>query len=208
MVCLLLGVGMYLSIKDYRSWRYEETKNYGHGPGELYSPAEQLSEKYEAKVIGFRLRYPWGWKLDVDSEFQKLLASEEARTQPKKWEQIFKEGSMTDALTLQKTGVEQIVPTISLKLGTTRTVSTDYVTTELARYKQMPGVRLVGDRDYVNTDRVQWTIITTQLNSKETKHAYMMVGERLFVATMDYAIGKHYVYLRTFEDFLRNVVVY
>lgn len=199
---------MYLSIQDYRSWRYEETKNYGHGPGELYVPAEEMTEKYEVKVLGFRIRYPWGWKLNVDSDFGALVTREESRRQPRSWEELFPSRSMTQAFTLEKVGVEQISPMVTFEIGTTLIGSTDYVTGELDRYKQMTGVQIVGDRDYVNTDRVQWTLITTQSEGVETKHAYMIMGGKLFRATMQYATGRHFTYLRTFEEFLRNVVVY
>lgn len=60
---LLIAVGVIFTVWDYKNWRIEETKNYGHGWAENreVAPAQKLKEVYTNAPLKFRIKYPEGW---------------------------------------------------------------------------------------------------------------------------------------------------
>lgn len=60
-VALLLATGVVFSIRDYKSWRKEETRNFGQGPG---AASVALTEIYQNDEWGVRLKYPGGWSVE------------------------------------------------------------------------------------------------------------------------------------------------
>ncbi len=67
-VSLLLAVGMALSIWDYKSWRSEETKNFGYGPGDV---SVALTQVYQNDEWGVRMKYPEGWDIEQTVRFER-----------------------------------------------------------------------------------------------------------------------------------------
>lgn len=69
---MLLVIGTALSIRDYRVWRYEETKNFGHGPGGDVPAVSlpDLVQVYKNDVLQVRLRIPEQWAVKENSLFQ------------------------------------------------------------------------------------------------------------------------------------------
>lgn len=65
---LTLGVlvvgGMVFTVWDYRQWKTEETKNYGHGweANIGVAPAQKLGGIYTNGVLKFRIKYPQDWE--------------------------------------------------------------------------------------------------------------------------------------------------
>lgn len=60
-LALLLAVGIVVSVWDYKSWRREETRNFGQGPG---SASIALTEIYQNDEWGIRLKYPEEWNVE------------------------------------------------------------------------------------------------------------------------------------------------
>lgn len=71
-VVLTIGVGY--SVYDYKTWRYEELKNYGHGPGDTQPKIQlpELVQLYRNEVVRIRLRVPAGWVIQENPKFQVL----------------------------------------------------------------------------------------------------------------------------------------
>lgn len=67
-IALLLVVGIGFSIWDYRSWRKEETRNFGQGPG---STSVALTRIYQNDEWGVRLKYPEGWDIEKTVRFER-----------------------------------------------------------------------------------------------------------------------------------------
>lgn len=65
----IIGLGVFLavlgikSVWDWRVWRIEETKNYGHGPGEL-KPTWQMTQNWQNDIYKIRIKYPKGWSVE------------------------------------------------------------------------------------------------------------------------------------------------
>lgn len=71
-LALLVAVGIVASVWDYKSWRKEETRNFGQGPKLNVQDSMfnvQLTEVYQNEV--FRLRYPEGWKIEEAVKFER-----------------------------------------------------------------------------------------------------------------------------------------
>lgn len=73
MVWAVLGVwlaaGVGVSVWDYRSWQYEETKNYGHGP-DVEKATWKLIPIYQNNPARLRIRYPEGWTAETAPAFR------------------------------------------------------------------------------------------------------------------------------------------
>ena len=67
-VALLVAVGIAFSIRDYKSWRSEETKNFGQGPG---SASFKLNQVYQNDEWGIRMKYPEGWDIEQTVKFER-----------------------------------------------------------------------------------------------------------------------------------------
>jgi len=67
-VALLLAVGLGFSVWDYKNWRKEETKNFGHGPGDA---SVTLTQIYQNDEWGVRLKYPEGWDMEQAVTFER-----------------------------------------------------------------------------------------------------------------------------------------
>ncbi len=64
---ILAAAGVFLTIADYRQWKHAELDRYGQGPGDLQKPAMKLTEMYQSKIPGIRLRLPQGWKVKEEA---------------------------------------------------------------------------------------------------------------------------------------------
>jgi len=93
-VWLVVGVGV--SIWDYRNWRQEETKNYGHGP-DVEKATWKLTRIYQNNLAKIRIRYPEGWEV-VTAPGDGVVAEFSLREQSKKISiEVRKaEGSLTE----------------------------------------------------------------------------------------------------------------
>ena len=137
-VWLLTGVGV--SIWDYRNWRYEETKNYGHGP-DVEKATWRLTRIYQNNLAKIRIRYPEGWEVVTASAF-----IDEAR--------------------IEWPGDGEVVEFRNKNLNVR--VSVSKAEGSLTEWENKflqeadPGERPYGDRQVVNTDRGSMTILTWQ----------------------------------------------
>ena len=65
----LLGLfGLFGSIWEYKTWRREETSNYGQGweQTKVLKESETLVGPYINEKQGFRIRYPKNWQVKED----------------------------------------------------------------------------------------------------------------------------------------------
>ena len=69
-LAFLIITGLGVSVWDYRSWRHEETKNFGQGP--VGAAPLELTRVYQNKTAGFRVRYPDGWEIKENFKFKIL----------------------------------------------------------------------------------------------------------------------------------------
>lgn len=67
-LALLLAVGIAFSVWDYKSWRNEETKNFGQGPGGV---SVTLTQIYQNDEWGVRMKYPEGWRIEEAVKFER-----------------------------------------------------------------------------------------------------------------------------------------
>lgn len=62
-VGMMLVAGVGVTIGDYRSWQQAELARYGQGWKDLEKPAAKLTQMYQSKLPGIRLRLPEGWEV-------------------------------------------------------------------------------------------------------------------------------------------------
>lgn len=135
---VLIFVGTGVSVWDYKNWRYEETKNYGHGP-EFVKPLE-LTKQYQNKIAGLRMRYPAGWEVYVDAKFKMQDARFNLTDLVKIGERV--EVAMIGEVTI---GVERINKNFP-----------DVVNAEVA---ELP-VKLARERDYIVVSTADMVVLT------------------------------------------------
>lgn len=174
LVTVVLGVGMAYSVWDYRKWQWEETKNYGHGPGEQFVAAEQLTKRYENSGMGVRLGYPSNWTI---AENQNLVVMEKGR--PLTWRELVGVNTQERIVTLRME--DELAIEINLKrLAAAGTYDLE---DEVGRIKS-EGVEFVSEREYINTDRENWMILAWEEGEKQIREAITIKGERLVAIRM------------------------
>jgi hypothetical protein len=157
---VLILVGMGLSVMDYKKWKYEETKNYGHGP-DVVKPLE-LTKLFQNKVAGIRIRYPGEWKLEVNPKFDSLSNSK------KTWEDV-----------LIKNKREQVLEIGSFKLSEEYVSKNfpDVVNDEV----KMIGTPLSRERQYIVTMAGDVVVLTWEKDGGVWQRAMVARGNRLVI---------------------------
>jgi uncharacterized protein YbdZ (MbtH family) len=64
MVAVLLAAGVGWTWVDYQAWRHAELDHYGQGWKDMEKPALKLSQMYQGRLSGVRLRLPEGWQVE------------------------------------------------------------------------------------------------------------------------------------------------
>lgn len=196
---MTLGVGGVFSYRDYKEWKNEELKNYGHGPGGLYANPLEAKEHFENQFVGIKFNYPSEWKIEVNKRF--------VVSNPKL---VFKT-YVTPNVIQELVGFERVTDGGKEEVGVNvgivaKTNLVDYVNADIVKQIKA-GKNLVGERQYINSDRSNWTIVNFVEKDMAVKRAYAISGERMFVIEFRYPPTEEMKVLRTYEEFIKNVIV-
>ncbi|OGD09132.1 hypothetical protein A2397_01545 [Candidatus Amesbacteria bacterium RIFOXYB1_FULL_44_23] len=74
----LVILGVMVTLWDYRQWTRAEMAKYGQGWGDIDNPAMELTNMYQDKELGIRMRLPTEWnremvKISVRPEVESLM---------------------------------------------------------------------------------------------------------------------------------------
>ena len=65
-----IGLGVLVTLQDYRRWRWEETHKYGYGYESEGEAALPLSKLYLNRTLRVRLKYPEEWQITENEKFK------------------------------------------------------------------------------------------------------------------------------------------
>lgn len=158
-----LAMGVALSVRDWQRWRYEETKNYGHGPGGAGELEEQARRRkwalYQNEAVGIRLRYPEGWEVKENS----VSSGKREKVSVVR----FGEGGGWRI----DVGVEELKTGANLN---------EVVDREIKTLKGL-GATLVGERQNLNTERVSAVILTWEEGGEKRQRGVTVGGGKIVV---------------------------
>jgi len=195
-LALLISAGVGVSVVDYRNWRNEETKNYGHGPRENLEEALELGSRYINSYAGIRFRYPEGWKMEEKVRDIAVLAESDR------------------PVVLIPRGEVEVVrvesPDGEIWVSVGRTQNEDDVVRILEKEiaaGEAGGVKYIGEREYWNSEREDWGVITWQDGEWIVKKAWAVEGEKTAVVETRYKAVKQDRWLKTVEELIRGVSI-
>lgn len=187
---------MGYSVRDYKKWRWEETKNYGYGPIEQQALPQELSQHYESKTAGMRIAYPKNWTAETNELF-----SAQSSTSPVNWTSLIEEKTFTSVIKLSfpKISVEVLMKKLPVE-------GPNPLETEVKRLNDM-GIVFSKERENVNSDRGNWTVLTWEEDNTTVRYAVTNKGERLVVVKME--CGKDAVnqWTRTEDEIIKSMVL-
>lgn len=181
-----MGIGF--SVGDYRRWRYEEIKNFGHGPTESLTPPKDLTARYENAVAGVRFAYPADWTVEPN--------------------RIFSQKNPSIPLGKQITMVRVKYPSVSLEVGMEKAAEqgTALLEGEIKRLKDS-GIIFTKERDYLNTDRENWIVLTWEEGEQVVRYAITAKGERLVFVKAVVDKNVFSLWTRTVDEVIKNVTL-
>ncbi len=141
---ILLVTGTGVTVADYRSWQKAETAKYGQGWNDLKKPALGLTLMYQNDAAGVRMRLPGEWKVTENPVFMRGNIRKGA-----------------DPVTVQPQKVAEINGLMTVKISYSVGNLTDIVAGEVKKITAA-GFRLSRDWEYVNTEKINLTVITWQ----------------------------------------------
>lgn len=195
-------VGVFLSINDYRNWKKEETKNYGHGPLEKLALPLELAVRYQNDVAGIRLRYPQDWIAKDQTLF--LAASYKIPTSWKTLLGVEKRYQVTTILSS-----DEVDPTVKIDLYEQRAINPD-VTTVLereAKKLESEGIVFSRNRDYLNTNRENWMVLTWEKGEKTFRYGIAVRGERIVIVIASCNKSELDKWIRTLDEITKSSVL-
>jgi hypothetical protein len=187
---VLAGMGLSVA-RDYRVWKYEETKNFGHGPKNL-SPAKKLDVVYQNDVAKIRIRYPGDWKVTENPVFGE---SGDLKLQ-RSWAEILAGGSRLELAKIGSVGVEVQKAVLGI---------VEAADAEERGIKQAG--KSVGDRIYINTDKISLVVLTWQDAGVQYWRAMGVKSGRMVSIEMNNPIGEWDKYEATYTEMLKTVVI-
>ena len=183
---------MAVSVWDWRNWRYEETKNYGHGPLESLALPQELAIRYVNEYAGIRMRYPGGWM--VVEKLKDIAKTAEMA-------ESFKPSKLTEVAVITNPGGE-----VEVKVGVDRTQA-DLVTALEEQVKGVTGrgIEMAREREYLNTEREDWGIITWEVGERTVRRAVAVFDGRMAVVEASFPTTSLDQYIRTGDEIVKSV---
>lgn len=188
----MVAAGVVVSVRDYKAWRYEETKNYGHGPLESLAEPRELAQRYANEYAGFRMRYPAGWQAE------EILKN---RTDLTALGEVYEPKELTGAVLLEDgRGEVEIRVSVDQARGDLVTVLEEQV-----RAAEGEGIKLVREREYLNTDREDWGVITWEVGERTVRLAVAVAGGREVVVLASCTTKNLGQYIRTLDEIIKSI---
>jgi hypothetical protein len=192
-IWVVIGVGILagvvVTIGDYRTWRYEETKNYGHGP-DVEKATWKLTQIYQNNRAKIRIRYPEGWMAETAGAFR----NEQQINWPGDGEVV--------EFRNKNSGVK-------VSVRKTEGSLTDWENKFLQAAD--PAERPYGDRQVINTDKGSYTILTWQRfagNDTYVKQTGLAKkGELLVVVEMESSLFDFKIDEVNFREMMKSLVM-
>jgi len=148
---VLIVIGVAVTIWDYRNWRMAELAKYGQGWGDLKAPALNLTTMYQNNPAGFRIRLPNDWKVTEAKPFLNSAINRGAVPLTFQSQEVI---NINGIMTVNIRYADGNLPDIGAAAVTKITGG---------------GHRLSRDWEYANSDKINMTVITWQVNLADGK---------------------------------------
>ncbi|HBC73123.1 hypothetical protein A2379_00030 [Candidatus Amesbacteria bacterium RIFOXYB1_FULL_47_13] len=189
---ILLIAGMVFTVWDYRDWKWEETRKYGHGYEDQLAPAVALTRTYQNDLVRVRLKYPEEWEINEISNsaltFEEMV-KEGGRVVVAQWP-----GKMT--LSIEKT-----------------TRGLPDIADEEVRLLNKAGVNLSKEREYISTQETNMTVLTWEKPNAVRQQEVIQRGlaekkGRLAVAEAKVSQADWLKWGKTFWEIYRSIIIF
>ena len=179
-LALLVVVGIGLSVKDYRAWKWEETRNYGHGPVEALGKPMELNGRYINPVVGIRVKYPEGW-VSTGKVGLKTVGKNKA-------EVVRIDG-----------GEIRIIVKVALEERAEITVAD-----EMIEELKNKGISLARERDYYGDENEDWTVLTWDEGEKTVRMGFAITNGKIVVVEAESNKGGLDKWILTIDGIIRG----
>jgi len=195
---ILIVVGVGVTLVDYKKWRWEETRRFGHGYEEQLEPAVPLTKVYQNDIAGVRVKYPGEWGAEENSKFNLQNSNVIVR-----WEEVLEE-EKRELVVQWPGGVRLYIENTDKNLA-------DIADTEVKELES-EGASLAGDREYINTDEASLVILTWEEvpetgNLVVWQRAMAQKKGRLVVLEAEMAKTEWLKWKKTLEEIYRSLVI-
>jgi hypothetical protein len=182
---ILIG-GVAFSIQDWRQWKQIELANYGKGESTIvYPTASPLGRLYSHSWGKFRIKYPLGWtvtenKLYIESKQNKPTLNSGERVELVKFESPDTSAKVT----------------VWMESG---------LGVDLPAFINREGEGVSRDREFINTDYANMTILTYEKNPVR-QMAISSKGDRILIIETNTDSVAWVRYAQTFLSVFRSLV--
>jgi hypothetical protein len=178
----IVAIGLVVSFFDYKDWRYQETHRLGKGwsvQNELI-PAGKLST-YQDSTIRLRLKYPDGWDVEEDRIAKRVVKAR-----------------FVNPFVLNLEGMHTKV-----EISTQEAVGN---LPDIVKVEEGKVGTLLREWEYVNGEKMGFTIITWEKPGWTYQRALGVYGSRLVIINVECETGMWNSYAKTFEEIYKSVV--